>query len=266
MFGHGTIIAGLDVLKTTLSAKTKAIVAQIGDAVNKVVEQDNVVWWQHVGFASRPPRPEAGRRAAQVIVAKAGDHDHAIASRDLRGLDLYGTLADGETCLYGAGEDGTAQGRVLIKKNGNVVIFTAKGNTSDGTGVTIQCNSDGTINIGSEFGGIQLNSSKLTLLHANGAGVECSSSGVTFIGQSIGINSGNVSLGAGLPTGVATLASLGPLLAASLLALTIMDQIVESASGLSETTHKIPWRSASAGLKVFLSTLPLNFSLSVSAS
>ena len=134
----GLIQVGFDVLTTTVDATTKKITAQLGSVVGKTTDTDGAEWWQHYGFASRPPKPDAGKEAAQAVVIRMGDHDIVIASQDLRGLELYGRLDHGETCIYAAGPDGKAQGRILIKKDGSISLFSKKGNVADGTGMLIQ--------------------------------------------------------------------------------------------------------------------------------
>ena len=130
---------GIHVLKTTISATTKKILAQTGNVNGEgLTESDGVEWWQHYGFASRPPKPVAGKEAPQAIVVRQGTIDAAIASQDLRGLEIYGNLAEGETCIYATGEDGEGQARTLYKKNGSITHYTRKGNTSGGTGMMFQ--------------------------------------------------------------------------------------------------------------------------------
>lgn len=138
----GFIQVGVDILKTTVSAKTKSILAQLGDVVNQDIDADNAEWWQHVGFVSRPPKPLAGKKACQGVVVRKGDHDVVIASKDERGQELAGTLADGETCLYAPGSDGASQARVLLKDNGSINLYTTNGNTSGGPGMGIFINPD----------------------------------------------------------------------------------------------------------------------------
>lgn len=134
----GLIQVGFDVLTTTVNATTKKITAQLGSVVGKTTDTDNAEWWQHYGFASRPPKPDAGKEAAQAVVVRMGDHDIVIASQDLRGLELYGALDHGEVCIYAAGPDGTGQARALFKKDGSVSLFSRQGNTPGGTGMLIQ--------------------------------------------------------------------------------------------------------------------------------
>jgi hypothetical protein len=192
---HGLFQIGVDILNTIRSAATKAILARTGDAVSETTDSDNVEWWQHVGFISRPPKPDPGKSACQGVVIRRGDHDVCIASKDLRGLDLAGNLEDGETCVYAPGANGTAQGRILLKANGSVAIYALKGNTSAGTSVTIQCNADGTINLASEYGAVALTSSGIQIGTANGAGIELNASGVSLLGATVLVNGGSVVLG-----------------------------------------------------------------------
>lgn len=138
----GIVEVGLDILTTTVNASTKRILAQTGDVVKDATETDGAEWWQHVGFASRPPKPQAGKQAAQAVVLKTSDRDVAIGSVDQRGLALYGNLDHGESCLYAAGEDGEAQARVLLKKDGSINLYTRKGNTSSGAGMIVQIDAE----------------------------------------------------------------------------------------------------------------------------
>lgn len=140
---RGLIQVGYDILTTTVDKATKKILAQLGSVTGETTDSDNAEWWQHCGFASRPPKPEAKKTAAQAVVIKAGDHDIVIASQDLRGLELYGKLDHGETALYSAGDDGKGQARVLLKKDGSVNLYTRKGNAPDGTGMLIQLDAKG---------------------------------------------------------------------------------------------------------------------------
>lgn len=135
-FGLFTI-AG--VLKSTLADKTKKVLLQLGDFNGEGnVDQDKVSWWQTFGFASRPAKADKGKDAAQVFVVRAGNEEYAIAGQDPRDLAIYGNLAEGETCVYATGEDGDAQGRILLKKDGSITAYTRQGNTSSGAGMMMQ--------------------------------------------------------------------------------------------------------------------------------
>lgn len=162
---------GVDILNTSVSTKTRKILAQTGSNVGQgQVDADNVEWWQHVGFASRPAKPVKGKEAAQALVVRTGTIDAAIASQDLRSLPVYGELDHGETCLYAGGVDGKAQGRVLLKKDGSVNIFTKSGNTSGGNGMGIFVNPDGSISIASHNGAAVLIETDGSLKLFNGSG------------------------------------------------------------------------------------------------
>jgi hypothetical protein len=128
---------GIEILKTTVDKVTGAISAQIGDVLQEIAESDDAEWWQQAGLVSRPPRPVAKKLAAQAIGLRRRGRDILIACRDLRGLKLAGELDDGETCLYAPGPDGTAQGRILIKKDGSIHLYTRAGNTPDGGGMIV---------------------------------------------------------------------------------------------------------------------------------
>ena len=117
------IAVGLDVLRTVIDAATGVILAQLGSVTAESTDTDEAEWWQTVGVISMPPKATAKQAACQVVTIRRGDRDVVVASRDLRGLKLAGSLRPGETCIYGAG-DGTAQGRVLIKDDGSVNIYT----------------------------------------------------------------------------------------------------------------------------------------------
>lgn len=136
----GIFQVGIDILKSKVSAVTKAILVQTGDVGNESSEADNVEWWQHAGFVSLPSDPRAKQAACQGVVIRRGDHDVCIASRDLRGLELAGQLKPGETCVYGGGSDGGAQGRMLIKRNGSINLYTRAGNSANGAGMGVFIN------------------------------------------------------------------------------------------------------------------------------
>lgn len=194
---------GVDILRTSLSTATKKILAQTGSVVGKTTDADGVEWWQSVGFASRPPKPQAGKTAAQAIVIRQGGIDAAICSQDLRGLDLYAELADGETAVYAAGEDGTGQARSLYKKDGSIHHYTRKGNTADGAGMTVQLDADaGAIRMVNPDGFAIIIDSDGIKLTAGSASLTLSASGnVTLVGTGqTQVDGSGILLGAvGLP-------------------------------------------------------------------
>lgn len=128
---------GLDVLSTSMSATGK-ILAFLGDAKNKLATSDRASWVQHVGFASRPGKPTAGKQACQAVVVRRSDQDVVIASSDSRTQEMYGALSDGETALIAGGPDGTSQARVILKADGSANVYTRAGNSAGGAGMVLQ--------------------------------------------------------------------------------------------------------------------------------
>lgn len=215
------IQVGVQILKTIVSTKTKKILAQTGSVVGEgQTEADNVEWWQHVGFASRPSEPEAGKEAAQAVVIRRGNFDAAIASQDLRGLSIYGNLAPGETCMYASGPDGTAQARLLLKKDGSINLFTKEGNETGGAGMGIFINPDGSVSIASHNGAaILLGDDGSVKVFNESGGIQIKADGHVKIasGSKVEISGGSITMGgpAALPLAV------GPQVVAALTALQI---------------------------------------------
>lgn len=134
---------GMNVLSTAVDAVTGTILAQLGSVTDgDYAYSDGAEWYQHVGFASLPSDPIGGKSAAECIAIK-GTRDAIIASRDIRGQAIYGNIKPGETCLYAGGTDGKSQGRVLIKDNGSVTIYTTDKNTVEGQAVYLRVAPDG---------------------------------------------------------------------------------------------------------------------------
>lgn len=164
----GLIDVGVDLLATAVSAATGRVFAQTGNVAAETSDSDGVEWLQHVGFISRPPKPQEGKQAAQGVVIKSSDRDVCIASVDNRGLSLAGNLDHGETCVYAAGEDGNAQGRIVLKDNGSVTLFTKVGNTEEGKGVFFRVAPDG-LSFVAPWGMIKFDETGLHVLHSSGA-------------------------------------------------------------------------------------------------
>jgi len=152
----GLFKVGIDILTTSVNSVTGKILVQIGSVTEQTTDGDNVEWWQHVGLASRPSKPDAGSKAAQGLVLSNGDRDICFASQDVRCLDRYGNLDHGETCLYAAGDDGNAQGRVLIKKDGSVTLYTNDKNAPGGTTVAFRISPTGGLEFTCQWGSMIL--------------------------------------------------------------------------------------------------------------
>ena len=169
MAAFGSIQVGVDILRTTLDAETKSIIAQTGDVQSEEVDSDNVEWWQQPGFCSRPAKAIPQKSACQGVILRQSDHDVCIAARDTRGQDIYGSLKDGETCLYAAGEDGKGQARMLLKGDGSMAMFSRTSADAKGMGVFLDPASD-TIRITNAAGhGILINADGVFITTAGGA-------------------------------------------------------------------------------------------------
>jgi hypothetical protein len=115
---------GADVLGTTQNEQG-VILAQTGDVVGEEAHSDGAEWWQHVGFASRPAKAEAGESACQAVTLEQGSNDVCIASRDIRGAGLYGRLGEGETCVYAGGPDNAGTCKVTLTNDGTATAIIA---------------------------------------------------------------------------------------------------------------------------------------------
>lgn len=164
----GLIRRGVDILTTTVDRVTNKILAQTGNVVGEVAESDNVEWWQHVGFSSRPSNPTKGKTAAQALVMEEGGHDIAFASQDTRSQEIYGNLKPGETCFYAAGADGLGQARVIGKADGSINIYTTDTNTKDGKAVYFRVAPDG-FSFVAPWGSVKFDSTGFHINHSSGA-------------------------------------------------------------------------------------------------
>lgn len=280
----GLFQIGIDILNVKVVPSTKRILVQTGSVTGKTVDSDNVEMWQQTGFVSLPVKPVPGKQAAQGFVVRCGDYDVMIASQDDRGRALYGDMKPGETCVYGAGEDGNSQGRMLIKSDGSVTLYTTKGNTKSGTSVAVSLTAEGAISLASEHGVFQIAGSGITCISKTGAGFKLDATGVSIIGKQLALNAGNVALGGSPATGVATLATMAPLIASVQALCTAITNLVSAegagvtalvpTTGIADPSGTIQpaWiaavaavGAANAALQATLA-LPTNFSTSVSAA
>lgn len=255
---------GIGVLRTYI-AETGAVMAQTGDAATEFVDRDDVMWWQHIGFISRPSKPKLKQAAAEVVKLIRGSYDVIIASRDLRGLKLAGSLKEGETCIYAAGENGDGQARILLKGDGTVAIYTLTGNADGGESVTIQVRPSGEIHIASPLGGVSITDGKITLISKAGSGLQLDADGFKTIGQNA-IIGGNVTLGDATATGVATQASLTPLFVALAGLCTTLTTFVNSAAGVPATPAVQAAVATACTAVTTALALPTTFSQSTKAS
>lgn len=208
----GLFDIGVDILNSSVSAKTNKILLQTGDNNGDgQTDSDNVALWQHVGFASRPANPEKGKASSQAFIVRQGGVDACIATQDVRACPIYGALKPGETCLYSMGPDGTAQARILLKADGSINLFTKEGNVAGGAGMGLFVNADGSISMTSSTGAALLvgTDGSIKLFNASG-GIQVLENGDIKVGSSgkVVISGGSVTMGgpAALPiaTGPAT--------------------------------------------------------------
>lgn len=198
--------AGADILRTDVEGPN-TLMAQIGDATTSS-SPEPAEWWQHVGFASRPSEVSgSGKNAnsAQAIVIARTDYDIVIASRDTRFQDIYGALKPGETCMYGTGADGLAQGRILIKQNGSINLFTKEGNVDGGSamGVFINPDDDSITILNSAGYGIIINGDGVAITAKDSALTLKSGGDVSLVGKGkTQIDGGGICLGSTAVPGV----------------------------------------------------------------
>lgn len=175
---------GKDILSTVVDAVSGTILAQIGDVGAQYSDAGNCEWWQHVGYASRPPLPVGGKSAAQCISIR-GSRDAIIASRDTRSNAIYGNLGDGETCVYAAGKDGNAQARVVLKADGSITMMTTDTNTGPDAGgqvVMLRVSPQGGFQFTSQWGSMVLDQTGFHVKTAAGPRIDMG--GVNFPGLS----------------------------------------------------------------------------------
>jgi hypothetical protein len=137
-----TLIQLKDILGSTKGAETGTILLQTGDVGTGFTETDSVEYWQTSGIYSCPPSPTPGKSATQACVIRRGDTDICIATRDLRGQSLAGDVGPGETMIFAAGADGASQGRMLLKNDSSVNIYTKSNPGAQGMAIMLTPSSD----------------------------------------------------------------------------------------------------------------------------
>lgn len=183
-------------------AKKNTILLQTGDAT---VDQTNTTggstseYWSHVGFASKPsPVSGSGKNAdaAQSIGINCSDGNIIFATRDTRYQDIYANLKPGETAIYGTGADGGAQGRILIKQDGSINLFTTKGNSKGASAMGIFVSPSGSITAATPSGNaLMMDDSGCKLFNSSDC-INITGSGIKLVsGASISISAPAITLG-----------------------------------------------------------------------
>lgn len=201
---------GKAVLKTTVDAARNTILAQLGSATEQYVDGNEAEWYQHCGFASRPSLPVAGVNAAECVAIRTGERDIVISSRDVRSMQVYGNLAEGETCLYAPGSDGNGQATVFLKQDGSITLHTTHNNTSTGTSVDLVL-SPTQLAFQAPWGNFRFDASGFHLITASGAAIDLG--GVTIPGVPSAVAnaiSSSAVVTAGVVTCKGNIVNLGP--------------------------------------------------------
>src|SRR5271166_5711892 len=129
---------GSQVLNSFLGATNGTVLLQLGDVINGDVDAQDAQYITPFGFASRPSQAVPGQSAADATrIQGLGKRDFVIGGTDMRSQQIYGNLCFGETVMYGPGTDGNAQGRIQIKQDGSITLYTTDSNTADGNGVSL---------------------------------------------------------------------------------------------------------------------------------
>lgn len=215
-----TLIEWGTVLTTAIADGTKVLLAQVGDPDTGMVVSDQVEIWQQPGLAAIPPNSSA-TDGCDVIYVRRGSSATVVAMRDPRTMALAGALQPGETCLAGGGSDGNAQGRVLLKANGSINLYTTSGNTPGGAGMVVMLDpGSNTITLLNGAGnGIVIGPNDVKIVAGNSALVLGSNGNVTLVGTgTTQVDGGSIVIGSKVipvvnaalhgPTGLAAVPSV----------------------------------------------------------
>lgn len=127
---------GIDVLSTELNTSNGVCTVQLGNVVDSDVGSGAVnEMWFPANYFARPSKPDVGSQASQAVAIKGGATDVVIAVRDTRLAEAYGNQKEGEFCLVAGGSDAKAQGKIIGRADGALVLATTDNNTHEGNGV-----------------------------------------------------------------------------------------------------------------------------------
>ena len=188
---------GKDILTSYVSKATNVILCQIGNALDSTVDADAAEIYFPPGYYGMPANPTPGKPSCQPFVAKQGDRDIILGTRDTRDSQIYGNLKPGERCIAGGYP---SQNRFLQKANGDTYIYTLQGNLPGGQSLawrqgadgsyefrgaaaTIKADASGNITIGNAACGITLSSDGTVKIF--GKIVQCQASGVAMVSGDI---------------------------------------------------------------------------------
>lgn len=174
-----------DIMSSTIDSTTGTLTYTTGVGVksaNTFTQGAEV--WSCPGIISVPPAIQAGAKdAPQGVFLTRGDRDICIAQRYITPQTLSGNIKPGDTCIYAAGADSTAQPRILIKGSDNTInLYTTKGNVAGATGLGLFV--DG-------------NNDNITITNSTGCGIKINSDGISLFTSKASIiigNDGNITI------------------------------------------------------------------------
>lgn len=192
---------GKDILSAGVDPATNVILCQTGNAVDSTADADASELYGPPGYYGIPANPTPGKPSCQPVTLKGSDRDMIIGTRDTRDSKIYGNLKPGERCIA-AGFP--AQGRILIKNNGAIVLYTTSDNTPGGTGVSLYVGPD-KIQIANQYGQLTLGPDGVTLSMADGSSAVMLSEGkASLAGTQVTVNGSLVSVAGAAATCIGT--------------------------------------------------------------
>lgn len=170
-----TILAGLieimTVRRTELIGDDANIVSVISDSSDQASEDpvdagttegEPSEWWQHYGFASRPPKK------AQYSTIRLGDSLIAFASRVLEAAKVFGQLGEGDVAIYSIGGN-----TIRLAASGAVTVMM-KGPAGKSIFARLSPKNGGEFHFMNEIG------QKVHLTKADGLAIDAADSDVTI--------------------------------------------------------------------------------------
>lgn len=200
------IIPSVNIMNVALGSENNSVLAQVGDVQNEDVEDYQCQWVQQSGFCSLPPNAVPNGTSSEGIMLKTSYNSYVFASRDFASQANYGQLAPGESCMYAAGPDGSAQARMMCKADGSVTMYTTDDNTINGNAIYIRVSPKG-FEFKAPFGRMTFDSTGFHVANASGARMDLAGtaapppldtvigSSITFTAPSFNVNSGSIMLG-----------------------------------------------------------------------
>ncbi len=140
-FSIKTLLSFADVISSELKGEKNALMYSVGNLADKEAAFE-AEYWGTPGIACRPAKanPDAASGTAQALSVNSSGNNIILAMRDLRTNEMFGQLGEGETAVYCS-----HQGRMLLKDDGSINLFTTEGNVNGGPSMGVFIASDGSI-------------------------------------------------------------------------------------------------------------------------